>query len=280
MTRTSLRSVVLALAASGVVLAQQTAPDQTSQDPPRDAYGQVQQPSSNYNQAPPAAQPSRPAYGLPNQVILKQGTLVTMRINQKLADNKNAVGDTFSGPLTQPLVIDGIVVAQRGQMVFGKVLKAEKVKGVHFLGIQLTSVALVDGSQAAVQTQLVARQSTYLPYGSKERGAVNANAPGVPGSLVTKDHDSEIYPGTLLTFQSTTNVAINTSNASAFRYVSPDDYSRPGMTTTVAQPRPAYGYAAGPYPYWGYPYPYWGPVVGFGYGFGGYWGGWRGVRFR
>jgi len=287
MTRISLRSAVLVLAASGIVLAQQTAPDQTAPDPqpaPHDAYGQVQQPSSNNYKQAPAAQPAHQPYGLPSQVILKQGTLLTMRIDQKLADNKNAVGDTFQGALMHPLVVDGIVVAQRGQMVFGKVLKAEKVKGVHFLGIALTSIALVDGSQAVVQMQLVSRQSQPRPYGSRDRGAVNANSPGVPGSLVTKDHDSEIYPGTLLTFQSTTNVGINTSNASAFHYVSPDDYSRQGMTTTAAAPRPASAYGPGfyaaPYPYWGYPF-WGGPVVGFGFGFGGWGGwGWRGGRFR
>jgi hypothetical protein len=310
MTRTSLRPVVLLLAASGIVLAQQTpmdpqsapssnpgwrrtsdspasatpdqaAPDQPAPDPApvgRDAYGQGQQPYANH---PPAAPPQRPAYGLPNQVILKQRTLLTMRIVQKLADNKNSVGDTFSGPLMQPLVLDGIVVAQRGQMVYGRVIKAEKVKGVHFLGIAVTSLALVDGSQAAVETQLISRQSTILPYWSKERGAISTTAPGAP-ALVTKGHDSEIYPDTLLTFETTTNVAINTSNASAFHYVSPEDYSRPaGMTQTVAA-RPAYGpgFYGAPYPFWGYPYPFWGPMVGFGVGFGGFWGGGFRGRFR
>jgi len=131
MTRLSFRPVVLLLAASGVILAQQPPVDPQSAppsntgwrriaDPPpapapaqdqsapvgqqdpaqpvaRDAYGQMQQqPAAR----PPAAQPPRPAYGLPPQVTLKPGTFVTMRINQALASNHNAAGDTFSGSLT------------------------------------------------------------------------------------------------------------------------------------------------------------------------------------
>ncbi|MEI9973975.1 MAG: hypothetical protein WDO73_19150 [Ignavibacteriota bacterium] len=175
MTRTFLHPAVVLLAASAVILAQQppvdpqTAPPTSNSgwrrasDPPpavaqdpqdqsvpvvpqdqpvsRDAYGQAQ-PSAN---RPPAAEAPRPSYGVPAQVVMRQGTLLTMRVNQKLTD-KNSVGDTFTGSLTQPLVVNGIVLAQRGQMVYGRVVEAQKIKDVHRLGIEVTSVALVDGS--------------------------------------------------------------------------------------------------------------------------------------
>jgi len=299
MTRISLHSAVLLLTASGVILAQQppansgwprapsaqdqSAPPQEQAPPPRDAYGQAQ-PSANA----PAAQPSRPPYGLPPQVTLKQGTFLTIRIGQRLSDNKNSVGDTFSGALTQPIVVNGILVAQRGQMVYGRVAEADKIKGVHRLGIEVTGIGLVDGSQATLHTRLISRQGPAYPYGHRDEGAittVTADGSAPPagatiGVLATKGHDSVIYPETLLTFQTENALTIPTANSTAFRYVSPDDY-RNTMTTQVAT-RPAYGYGPGypypyPYPYWGwgYPYPYWGPVVGFGFGFGG-WGGFRG----
>jgi len=256
------------------------------QDPataPRDAYGQAQ-PSAN---RPPA---QRPAYGVPAELTLKPGTFFTMRINQKLADNKNSVGDTFSGTLTQPIVVNGILLAPRGAMVYGRVAEAAKIKGVHRLGIEVTGIVLSDGSQAAMHTLLMSRQGPPVPYWEHEHGAIttatadgSAPAAGATiGVLATKGHNSEIYPATLLTFQTENVVTIHTADsAGAFRYVSPDDYNnRQGLTTQVAS-RPAYGYPGYPYPYypyygWGYPYPYWGPVVGFGFGFGGYWGGWHG----
>jgi len=280
---------------------------QDPQPATRDAYGQRQEPSAN---RPPAAQPPRPAYGLPAEVTLKPGTYVTMRINQPLASNKNAVGDTFSGTLTQPVVVNGIVVAQRGQMVYGRVSEADKVKGVHRLGVQLTSLTLADGTQVPVQTQLISRQGMTTPGGVQAGvitsttatgavvGAVAAGgggaaagagigaAAGIIGVLATKNHPSVIYPETMLTFQTENAITINTGNSSgAYRYVGPDDYARPNATTQVA-PRAAYMYGAGypyyPYPYygWGYPYYGWGPVVGIGWGWGGwrggYWGGWHG----
>jgi hypothetical protein len=309
MTPISLRSVALLLAASAVVLGQQPpadpqnapasnsgwrrADDQTQSAPAaqadpspaaRDAYGQAQQPSAK---TPPAAQTSRPAYGLPAQVTLKPGTFLSMRINQKLADNKNSAGDTFSGTLTQPVVVNGIVVAQRGQMVYGRVTEAQKVKNVHRLGIEVTGIMLVDGTQATVHTRLISREGPIVPYGHREEGAITtATADGstppagaTVAVLATKGHDSVIYPGTLLTFQNENAVAIDTANSTGFRYVSPDDYNRPTMNTQVAT-RPAYAYGPGyygyPYPYYGWGYPYWGPAVGFGFGFGGFWGGWHG----
>lgn len=253
----------------------------------RDAYGQAQQPCAN---RPPAAQPPRPAYGLPPQVTLKPGTFLTMRIGQRLEDTKNSVGDTFSGALTQPLVVNGILVAPRGQMVYGRVAEAAKVKGVHRLGIEVTGITLADGTLASVHAQLMSRQGPILPYGHQQEGAittVTANGSAAPagetiGVLATKGHNSVIYPETLLTFQTENAVTIETGNSSgAFRYVGPDDYARPSTMTQTVATRPAYVYGPGyygyPYPYygWGYPYPYWGPVVGFGFGFGG-WGGWHG----
>lgn len=322
MTRTSIRPLVLLFAASGIVLAQQPpvdpqtapqsnpgwrratdpapvppaqdqgTPEQASQDqqapppvsvpdpPSRDAYGQVQQ------QQPPAAQPPRP-YGLPAQVTLKPGTFITIRVNQMLASNKSTAGDTFSGTLTQPVVVDGIVVAQRNQTVYGRVAEADKVKGMHRLGLEITGLGLADGTQAALHTTLMSRQSPVMPYGygHRDEGVITTTtadgstpaAGSVVGVIATKGHNSEVYPGTLLTFQTESPVAIATSNSSAYRYVGPDDYSpRNGATQTVAT-RPTYAYGPGyyPYPYWG-AYPYWGPV-GFGFGFGGWgWGGFRG----
>lgn len=277
-----------------------------SQPVARDAFGQAQ--PAQQQQAPPAQAP-KPAYGLPPQVTLKPGTFLTMRINQPLASNKNAVGDTFTGVLTQPVVVNGIVIAQRGQTVYGRVTQADKVKGVSHLGVQLTSLTLADGSQATVQTQLVSRQGPTMP-GSVQAGVITSTTAtgavvgaiagggagaaagagigagaGIAAVLATRNHPSVIYPETMLTFQTENPVTVNTANAGAFRYVSPDDYARPMQN---GRPMPSQGYVSAPgypypysypypYPYWGYPY--WGPSLWIGGGFyGGGWGGFRGFR--
>src|SRR5450759_5003802 len=144
--------------------AQPAAPDVQDQDPTQpvarvDAYGQPQQPQQQQqrNDRPPAAVPH---YGLPAEVTIKPGTFVTVRVEQELSSDRNQQGDIFNASLAQPIVVDGVVVAQRGQTVMGRVaeaMKAGRAQGTSRLALQLTGFTLADGTQANVQSQLVNR---------------------------------------------------------------------------------------------------------------------------
>ena len=322
MTRISFHPVLILLAASGMILAQVPAPQpppasaggwrkiadpapvpvaaqaQTSaaeqQDPTqpveRDAFGQPQRPTP-----PPAV---RPSYGLPAQVTVKAGTFVNVRIDEKLASNHNQPGDTFTGTLAQPIVVDGVVVAQRGQSVYGRVAQADKVKGISHLGIELTGLTLADGSQVSAHSQLVSRRGGTVPAGQQAGtivgttalgtvvgaaadwgrgaaiGAGAGAAAGTIGVLVTRNRPSVIYPETMLTFEMGAPLTIHTANApQAWRYVGPEDYDRPAMQVVQRPlaPRPAYYYGPSYYPY----YPYFGGP-GISFGIGGFFRGSRG----
>lgn len=300
MTRISIRSILVLLTASGLVLAQ-TAPVPPTAAPmqtaaPADAYGQPQRTAG----APAAA---RPAYGLPRQVTMKAGTFITVRIDEMLASNKNQPGDSFSGTLAQPIVVDGVVVAQRGQTVYGRVAEADRVKGVSHLGVELTGLTLADGEQISVHSQLISRQGGRTPPGQQagtiigttavgavvgaaaDRGqgaAIGAGAgaaAGIVGVLATRNHPSVLYPEMALTFQIQSPLTIATGDApQAFRFVGPDDYARPSTQMVQRAPvqRPGYyspyNYGYSPYYYPYYPN-YWGPSLYVG----GFWGG--GFRF-
>ncbi|HLK65525.1 MAG TPA: hypothetical protein VKU19_18940 [Bryobacteraceae bacterium] len=291
-----------------------------------DAYGQVapgqvpQQFPQQFPQdpqGPPPAQPmpqdrpARPAYGLPPQVTLNPGVFVTIRINQPLSSDHNQPGDTFSGTLMQPVVADGIVVAQRGQTVYGRVSEAQKAHASNSsrLGLELTSLTLADGTQVPIRTQLVARQGGTTPpgvqagtiaattvvgtavgaaadYGRATGAAIGAGAgaaAGIIGVLLTRNHPTVVYPETPLTFRVESPVVINTSRApQAFRFVGPEEYNRPGPETMIRRPAPVapgYYYGPGPYPY-AYPYYpyYYGPSVVVGWGPGYFYGYGRGFR--
>jgi hypothetical protein len=345
---TRLTGILVFLAASGLVLAQQSAPNggwrrandaPPSATQPQASDGQQQQQdpsqpvarSDEYGQtnpnAPQADQKSmRPAYGLPPQVTVKPNTYLTIRTNQMLSSDHTQVGDTFGATLLQPLVADGVVVAQRGQTVYGRVSIAEKAHGGKDsrLGLELTSVTLADGTQQPLQSQLVSYQGPRTP-GSMEAGTIVGTtaagaavggvaargtgaaagagagaAAGIVGVLMTRNHETRIYPEAVMTFQVTAPITVSTVNApQAFRFVGPDDYNRPSMqySTRSTGPAPATGVAPGYYapgyyapgyypPYYGYGYGYpyyWGPsvVIGGGWGFGyrGF-GGFGGRRFR
>jgi len=288
--------------------AAQSAPAAESPDPTQPVASpdpQAQRPAPNSPNDPPP-------YGLPPQLTLKSGTFVTVRVNQMLSSNKSQAGDVFSATLMQPMVVDGVVVAQRGQTVMGRVAEAQKPKSGHDsrLGLELTGLTLADGTQAAVHSQLVARQGSTTPAGREvgtvatttavgagvgaaaawgtgaAAGAGAGAAVGIIGVMVTHNHPTVVYPETALTFRIETPVVINTTHApQAFRYVDPNEYQRP-VAAPAMRPQPACGYGygcgvgsyySGPgyYPYlYGYPYPYWGPYygLGFGFGFGRGWG--------
>jgi hypothetical protein len=276
--------------------AAQPAPAAESPDPTQP----VASPDSQAQKLAPNSPNNPPPYGLPPQLTVKPGTFVMVRVNQMLSSNKNQPGDVFSATLMQPMVVDGVVVAQRGQTVMGRVAEAQKAKSGHDsrLGLELTGLTLADGTQAAVHSQLVARQGATTPAG-QEVGAVASTtavgagvgaaaargtgaaagagagaAAGIIGVMVTHNHPTVVYPETALTFRIETPVAINTTRApQAFRFVDPNEYERP-METPAVRPRPGpYYYGPGYYPYsYGYPYPYWGPYYGIGFAFGRGWG--------
>jgi hypothetical protein len=257
-------------------------------------------------------QPQGPGFGapmppLPAQLTIAPGTFLTIRVNQVLSSDRNRQGDAFSATLVKPVVVDGIVVADRGQTILGTVTEAKKAGLLHgssHLGLQVTDMTLVDGHQAPVQTSFISRNG--LPTGGRNAaviggttavgagvGAVAAGgtgaaigagaglAAGTLGALLTPGYPTLVYPEQVLTFRVENPIVISTGRApQAFRPVGPQDYQQAGDAPRLqSRPlRPYYGpgYAYGPYPYYGYPYYpyYYGPGVGIGFG-GVFYGGGR-----
>jgi hypothetical protein len=273
-------------------------------------YGQGGYGQGGYQQ-PPAPQP------VPAQLTIPAGTYITVRVNQLLSSDKNQIGDAFSASLVQPIVVNGVVVAEPGQTVGGRVAEAKKagrIEGVARLGLQLTNLTLVDGQQIPIQSQLISRsgptsvgQDAGTIVGTTALGAaagavadwgrgaaIGAGAGaavGIIGVLVTRGHPSIITPEQVLTFRLEAPVTVSTTNApQAFRYVQPNEYDRPygggyqgggygpGYSQyAAAAPPPPYYYGY-PYYYAGYPY-YWWPGFGFYWGPSFYFRGYYGGRF-
>ena len=177
-----------------------------------------------------------------------------MRVNHYLSSDKNRPGDAFSATLSKPLVVDGIVVAQRGQTVGGRVVEAQKagrIKGVSRLGLALADLTLADGQQVRVETQFSGelgptskgRDAAALGTTTGIGAAIGAAASGGTGAaigagsgalastigvLLTRGRATEVYPETELTFRLASPVTISTDRApQAFRYVISNDYHRP-----------------------------------------------------
>jgi hypothetical protein len=262
-------------------------------------------PNEQVDAPPPAFDPAPQSNRAPaGPLTVPAGTLLTVRISQPLSSDHNQAGDGFTAVLQQPLVVDGLVVARRGQTVLGTVTEAEKAgraKGVSHLGIEIGQLTLVDGQQVPVKTNLLDRKgNTSLgrdavgigatagvgaAVGAGVAGGLGAGVGaaaggvlGVAGVLLTRGQPTIIYPETLLTFRVAAPVAINTERTEqAFLPVTRQDYegnnqqfrSRP--PSMYAGPGPGYP-PPSPYysPYFagGYPYYYGGPFYGYGFGYG------------
>ena len=255
---------------------------------------------------------------VPAHLTIKPGTYVAVRVNQWLSSDKNQAGDAFAATLAEPVIVDGVVVAQRGQTVGGRVSEAQKagrVEGTSRLGVQLTDLTLVDGQTVPIRSQMINRNgptsegrdaaaiggttalgATVGAAADWGRGAaIGAGAgaaAGILGVLLTRGRPTVIYPESVLTFRVEAPIEISTEHApQAFHYADQQDYGQ-RYSGQGPPPRPlgppAYGYAApAPPPYYygpGY-YPYWGPGVSlfigprFGYVYGPrFYGYYRGFR--
>jgi len=254
-------------------------------------------------------------------LTMRPGTILTVRLNQPLSSDHNRVGDIFSATLDQRVTVLGIVVAQRGQSVAGHVVEVKKagmVHGVSRLGIALTELTLVDGQTLAIQSQLLVRKGPTsrgrdaaviagtagvgAAIGAAADGGTGAAvgaaagaAVGTIGVLLTRGYPTIIAPETLLTFQVTNPVKIETNDApQAFRFAYFSDYpqvqAQPQQASAYPHPNydvyyapPSYAYYSPPtyysyyWPYYSTPY-FYGPSFNFFlgypiyYGYHGYYG--------
>jgi hypothetical protein len=240
---------------------------------------------------------------VPETLLVPAGTIVLVRINEFLSSDRNQIGDQFTAELAQPIVVNGWVVARRGQMVTGKVLAAQKagrVTGVSRLGVELTDLTVVDGRQLPILTELwkgsggtshgqdAGAIATTTGLGAAigaaadwGRGAaIGAGAgavAGIAGVLLTRGRPTILEPETQLSFRLVDPVRVETGQArQAYLPAMQEDYQggrfeRRGPRR-VAGGYPAYpcGYYSPCYAYPGYYYPAYIGIYGGYYGRRGY----------
>ncbi len=92
-------------------------------------------------------------------VVLPEGTVVTVRLNESLSSRRNRAGDTFSAVVAEPVDADGKVVIPRDATATGTVTDAVplgRFKGGAVLRVILDSVT-INGAKYDLQTSSVSR---------------------------------------------------------------------------------------------------------------------------
>jgi hypothetical protein len=303
---------------------QQQPPDQQNSPQNGQGYGQPygqqpypqygQQNSGNYAQQNAPSQPVGPP---PPVLTIPKDTVIFMRLNDFLSSDHNQIGDQFTGTLDQPIVVNGWVVARRGQTVVGQVKsvkKAGRIKGTSQLGVELTNITLVNGQQAPILTELWkgsggtshGADAGTIAGGTGLGAAIGAAADwgtgaaigagagavaGIGAVLLTRGRPTVLGPESQLTFRLVDPVKVDTTQGQqAFLPVSQRDFNNGRNGRPVLRmgngyyggypPYGAYPYGPYGYAYPGYYYPgYVGiyPAFGWGWGWGGRYG-WRGGR--
>jgi hypothetical protein len=271
-------------------------------DKPPYSHDRARQNARDDQPQPQQPQPVQPAQSLPGSLTIPAGTILLIQTNDFLSSDHNQVGDMFTAVLDQPVVVNGWVVARRGQTVVGKVKAAQKagrIKGTSQLGLELTDLTIVDGTQAPMLTELW-RGSGGTSHGQDAAtvagttgfgaligaaadwgrgaaiGAGIGAAAGIGAVLLTRGRPTEVPPETPLSFRLVDPVTIDTTKSQqAFLPVTQQDFEggrgehrRPHLA--AGYPGPVYG-PCGYYGCYGYP-------AYFGY-YGGYYRGYYGRRW-
>jgi hypothetical protein len=163
----------------------------------------------------------------PRTVTIPAGTILTIRTIQTLSSKSNSAGDTFSGTLDQPLVLEDMIIAERGARVEGRVTdvsESGRVKGLAQLSVTLTKLSTSDGQTVEVDTQdfqVEAEKSTKSDatkigiatgigaalgaiFGGGKGAAIGAAGGGAAGAgtvLVSKGKPAEIPSETRINFR-------------------------------------------------------------------------------
>jgi hypothetical protein len=207
-----------------------------------------------------------------------------VRIDDWLSTDLSVIGDNFSGSLDEPIVVDGWVVARRGQAQTGHISQVKKGghgSGSSLLGLDLPELTLVDGQKLTLHTELYQTSASASSHGrdvavvgsttgigaliggivGRGVGAVigagvGATA-GIIGVMSGPGKPAVVPAETVLSFQLQSPIIISTDkNQYAFQPVKQSDYESHSTENRSRMRRPGpppryngpYGYPYGSYP--------------------------------
>src|ERR1700746_2656340 len=119
--------MMLALGLASFVGAFPATAQQNQPDQPWEVQGNVPPPDSQNQGQPDPQAKAQPNQAVPPQSLtMPAGTIVRVRVDEWISTDRNVIGDSFSAVLDQPIVVDGWVVARRGQAQTGRVSLVKK----------------------------------------------------------------------------------------------------------------------------------------------------------
>lgn len=97
--------------------------------------------------AQPAPAPEAKAPPKPQTITLASGTRLVVRMAEAIDSRRHSAGHRFRGQLESALVVDGVTVAPRGTMLYGRITQASsggRAVGSSEMAIEFTDIMLDD----------------------------------------------------------------------------------------------------------------------------------------
>ncbi len=179
----SMLGVILAVAACG------STPSDTSSLPSASA-GEVASASTAISDEPSAAQEANASAGpgLPEyrEVIIPNGTVLSMSLITPMGSDSSAVEDAVRAELTQAVTVDGREVLPAGAQVEGSVTAVDgagRVTGLATIAFRLTSIQ-VEGERYELQAAPVSEMAPATKGEDAKKIGIGAGAGGLIGGLL------------------------------------------------------------------------------------------------
>jgi hypothetical protein len=144
-------------------------------------------PSATEAPAKKAAQPAVPevakkAPPVPQPMVIPQGTVVAVRLDQPVSSKTNHTGDRFEASLAEPVVVKGRTIIPKGAVASGAVTNAQsagRFKGAAALSLVIDAI-VVRGTKYHIQTMALSQNSK----GKGKRTATMVGGGAGAGALI------------------------------------------------------------------------------------------------
>lgn len=176
---------------------------------------------------PAAVEQPAPPKREPRTVTVPAGTLIPVRLRDALSTERQSTHDAFFATLDAPLIVEGLVIAERGALVRGRVIEAVgagRVKGRAAVVLQLDELSTADGQKVDIRTDAFRHEAESGVKGDVARtgvaagigaaigaiagggrgaaiGAAIGGAAGAGGAMATRGKPAELPSETRLTFR-------------------------------------------------------------------------------
>ncbi|MDA1311988.1 MAG: hypothetical protein O2968_01515 [Acidobacteria bacterium] len=127
-----------------------------------------------------------PAAPEPRRVTLPPGTDVVVRLDFGLSSERNFAGDSFTASLDRDIVVDDMVIAEKGTRLEGKVVdvvRAGRVKGLAQLALELIRIDTADGQTVDLVSNRIHHEGPKSTRSDVKKVGIGAGVGALIGAI-------------------------------------------------------------------------------------------------